>query len=61
MSETFLRLNQVLARTALSRSVLFRMVAAKQFPAPRRLRDARISVWLASDIDGWMAGQSQPE
>lgn len=62
MSEpTLLRLSQVLARTGLSRSTLFRLVAAGKFPSPRRLRDVRVSAWNSIEVDQWVTSQINGE
>jgi prophage regulatory protein len=52
----FLRLPQVLARVAISRSTLWRRVRAGSFPRPLKL-SARVTVWRSEDIDGWMQEQ----
>jgi len=53
-SDRIIRLKTVLARTALSRSTLYRKIAEGTFPA-----QIRISVngagWRESDIDRWIA------
>jgi prophage regulatory protein len=50
----FLKLPEVLSRIPISRSQLYRMVAAGQFPKPHDL-GARSVVWLESDLDSWIA------
>ena len=52
MNHVFLRLPQVKARTGLSRSELYRRIAAREFPAPVKL-GLRASAWLEADIDRW--------
>ncbi len=53
-SDRIIRLKTVLARTALSRSTIYRKIAEGTFPA-----QIRISVngagWRESDIDRWIA------
>jgi len=53
-SDRIVRLKTVLARTALSRSTIYRKIAEGTFPA-----QIRISVngagWRESDIDRWIA------
>ena len=51
---TLLRLPCVIARTSLSRSTLYRRVAAGDFPRPIKLGE-RASAWSAAEIDAWIA------
>jgi prophage regulatory protein len=51
---SLLRLKAVLARCGISRSTLYRLVAEKRFPAPRKIDGAHIVVWLSSEIDEWI-------
>lgn len=44
-----LRLNEVVKRTGLSRSEIYRRVAKKRFPQPRRL-GPKILVWSVEDV-----------
>lgn len=55
--ERFLRINDVVARTALSRSHIYALVGREEFPAPRRL-GAKCSRWIESEIDAWIAKAS---
>lgn len=48
------RLPTVKARTGLSRSEIYRKVAAGDFPAPIKLGE-RASAWSAAEVDGWIA------
>jgi prophage regulatory protein len=50
------RLPQVKARTGLSRSELYRRIAAGDFPQPVKLGE-RASAWNASEVDRWIAGR----
>lgn len=50
------RLPVVLARVGLSRSALYRMVAAREFPKPVKL-GARIVAWDAAAVDRWIRGR----
>lgn len=50
------RLPQVKARTGLSRSELYRRIAAGDFPAPIKLGD-RASAWSAAEVDRWITGR----
>lgn len=55
-TNVFLRLPQVLARVAISRSTLWRRVNDGSFPRPLKL-SARVTVWRSEDIDDWMSQQ----
>lgn len=48
-----LRLPQVLSKTGLSRSNLYRLVARGQFPKGFKLSE-RTVVWDEAQIDGWL-------
>ena len=52
-TERFLRLDNVLARTGLSRSFIYKNVSDGSFPAPRKV-GGRATVWLESEITLWM-------
>ncbi|MGO1073735.1 helix-turn-helix transcriptional regulator [Lysobacter sp. CA199] len=49
-----LRLPEVMRRTGLSRSEVYRRVAAETFPAPVKL-GARASAWVAVEVGAWIA------
>lgn len=53
----FLRQPQVLAFVPISKSTLWRRIQARTFPEPVKL-SARITVWRAEDIRGWIAQQA---
>jgi len=53
-NEKILRLRPVLARTGLSRSMAYDLMAKSQFPKPISL-GARAVGWLESEIDAWIA------
>lgn len=50
------RLPGVSARTGLSRSEIYRRIAAGDFPAPVKLGE-RASAWNAAEVDSWIAGR----
>lgn len=50
----FLRLEQVKARTGLSRSTLYAYVREGRFPAPVAISE-RCVAWVEGEIDGWIA------
>ena len=51
---TLERLPSVKARTGLSRSEIYRRIAAKTFPVPVKLGE-RASAWDSSEVDRWIA------
>lgn len=57
MSERLLRLGDVLDRTGLSRTSLWRLEQAGDFPRRRRLGPNMVA-WLESEITEWL--QSRP-
>ena len=48
-----LRLSQVLARTGLSRSTLYELVAEGSFPGPIRI-SGRATGWIEAEVDAWI-------
>jgi prophage regulatory protein len=52
----FLRLSEVRSRVPFSKGSIYRLVAAKRFPAPYSL-GARASGWLEGEIDEWIASR----
>ena len=51
---TLVRLNEVKARTGLSRSTLYAYVRDGRFPAPIAI-SKRCVAWVEGEIDGWIA------
>lgn len=51
---TLVRLNQVKARTGLSRSTLYAYVRDGRFPAPVAISE-RCVAWVEGEIDRWIA------
>lgn len=49
-----LRLPQVVQRTGLGRSTIYRLMACRRFPLPVRLADRAVG-WRQSDLDAWSA------
>lgn len=49
----FLRLKEVTALTALSRSSIYKFMAEERFPQTLSLGDRAVA-WLESEIDEWM-------
>lgn len=48
-----LRLPEVLERTALSRSKLYELLDAGQFPKPCKVGD-RVNAWPDSEVEDWV-------
>jgi prophage regulatory protein len=56
MSETFLRLPQIMEQTAMSRSEIYSQIQAGKFPKQYR-RSHKITVWFKSEVDAWMQAE----
>ena len=54
---TLLRLPRVLAMTGLSRSQLYRLVAAGRFPRPRPLAETTSKAWSSAEVAQWIEKQ----
>ena len=48
-----LRLPQVLERTGLSKTQVYRLIQRGQFPLPARLSE-RVVAWNESDVSAWL-------
>lgn len=53
MTDRLIRKPEVLRKTGLSHTTLYRLIKQGQFPAPLRI-SARISVWQESLVDKWI-------
>ena len=53
-----LRLPEVLARVGLSRSTVYQLMAAGDFPASVRLTPHSVG-WRSDDIDAWIASRAR--
>lgn len=53
MTKKLLRLPDVLERTALSKTTLYRMLGAKSFPEP--IKQGKGSFWIDEEIDNYVA------
>jgi prophage regulatory protein len=51
--DTLLRLRPVLARTGLSRSVMYREIQAGRFPHPAKI-GPKSAAWSARDVAAWI-------
>jgi prophage regulatory protein len=54
----YLRLEDVIDRVRLSRSTIYRQIAAGAFPSPYSLTENR-SGWLESEIEEWCASREK--
>lgn len=54
----FLRIDQVMQLTALSRMTIYRLEIAGQFPTRRRLSGNSVA-WLESDVETWASNPSR--
>jgi len=52
-SVRILRIGDVIQKTALSRSQIYRLIALKDFPPQIRL-GLRAAGWIEDEIDGWL-------
>jgi len=50
----FLKLTEVMSKTGLSRSGVYKGIKSGVFPRPVKI-DGRSVAWLASDVEDWMA------
>ncbi|MEA5368640.1 AlpA family transcriptional regulator [Vibrio parahaemolyticus] len=50
----FLKLKEVMEKTALSRSAIYRKMNEDAFPKSVNLGDRAVA-WVESEVDGWMA------
>lgn len=53
MSDVLIRLEQVIERTCLSRSAIYRRVSAGTFPKQRRLSH-KVAAWSQEEISRWI-------
>ena len=53
MTKNFLKLPQVMQKTSLSRTSVYRMMANNEFPKSYGVGD-RSKIWLESEIEEWM-------
>lgn len=52
-SDRLLKIRDVMDRTSLGSSTIYRRIAAGTFPKPRQLGPACVR-WMESDIESWM-------
>ena len=51
-----MRLPEVLTKTGLSRTHVYRLINNASFPAPYKLSE-RVSVWNEAEIDAWLSAK----
>ena len=56
MTERFIAMAEVRRRVALSKTEIYRKIAAGAFPRPVPLGTQRVG-WLESEVAAWMAGR----
>ena len=56
-TKQLIKINEVIHRTAKSRSAIYLDVSKKRFPAPHKIGDRAVA-WLSSDIDAWIDAQT---
>lgn len=54
-ADRFLKLKEVMSRTSLGSSTIYRRMKAGTFPKPKQLSEACVR-WRESEIDAWMIG-----
>lgn len=52
-----IKLDQVMAKTTLSKSTIYRLINTSNFPKPKKL-SLRAVAWLENDIDEWIKERS---
>jgi predicted DNA-binding transcriptional regulator AlpA len=53
----FLRLRDVKQRAGLSRSEIYRRIAAGRFPQPRKYPGTTMTFWLSTEVQAWQQEQ----
>lgn len=55
----FLNISQVLDKTSIGKSQLYKLIATGSFPRQINICGGKSVRWLKSDIDAWMGQQAQ--
>ncbi len=55
----FMRINDVIASTGLSRATIYRLIASRDFPRQHQLT-RRSSGWWEADVESWLKGRLAP-
>ena len=53
IDDRFIRIGEVCERTSMSKSKIYAMIKAGEFPAQQR-RSHRVAVWRLSEVVAWM-------
>lgn len=51
-----IKLSQVMAKTTLSKSTIYRLIKTSDFPPPKKL-SLRAVAWLETEIDEWIVNR----
>lgn len=54
---TLMRIRQVKEATGISTSQIYKLMSKGQFPAPIHPLGSRISAWIESEVNDWIAEQ----
>ena len=59
LNKSFIRIKEVMERTTLSKSTIYRMMDKGEFPKPIKLRGMgdRVVLWVKSEVDEWIENQ----
>ena len=59
LNKSFIRIKEVMERTTLSKSTIYRLMDRKEFPKPIKLRGMgdRVVLWVNSEVDEWIENQ----
>ena len=57
-SELFIRLPEVMQRVGMSKSQIYKLAGASEFPRPVKVSE-RISCWVAAEIEEWVSNKIQ--
>lgn len=58
LSERFIRINEVLQATGLSRTTLYRLISRGSFPPPVQISDSAVA-WRGSEVLAWMESRAE--
>lgn len=53
-----IKLRQVMAKTTLSKSTIYRLIKSSDFPQPKKL-SVRAVAWLEEEIDEWIVNRKE--
>ena len=61
MRQSILRIKEVMHRTGLPRSTLYREIHKKQFPGPVKLTNGRSVGWQESAVSEWIESREKKD